>query len=305
MNRIIALLVTVHVGLVPSGLVAQPSAEIQVQCDLLRDAHESLVAPFGAEGPEMGFVCLDSGEFAWAFGFSALEPARPIDDPFGEGFSGTRSLYRVTSFDSKTVASWDFDWGFYDQTIWSIQTTDYDGDGAAEILLGTTNRGAESDLLSYLDVLTYRDDALMPYPLAAGLYMKRAEDVDEDGRLDLILYSPYTLQEFWGLTGDPAFGPDVVAVSLADGSFTQTGAVAEAFLLSQCPQAPDLAELENWDGYFSEETFGVLVCAHYWGLPPEQILDTAQRLLGPSEPGFIADIETMLAEPTEIDLSGQ
>src|SRR5581483_3662092 len=76
-------------------------------------------------------------------------------------------------------------------TITSEQGFDYDGDGEDELIAVGTDQTKEGikELLSW--VLTVKNGAIQPYAAANNFPIARVEDIDRDGRPDLVGYGPY------------------------------------------------------------------------------------------------------------------
>ena len=118
---------------------------------------------------------------------------------------------------------------------------DYDGDGNLEVLLalGDAESGEGSGMTRHLLTLVPR--ALRAYPHSPPLSDdSRMEDVDGDGRPDLVTRGAYeesTLSIYGG--PDPAAVDSLfVQHALPDGRFSANDAVARAALARACPSPP-------------------------------------------------------------------
>lgn len=106
--------------------------------------------------------------------------------------------------------------------------------------------------------------------------MLRSEDVDHDGRADLIVREPFVTTgeaEQSGFSYDIT-GPEWVFHSLPDGSFSSTDAVAVAAARSQCPSAPERVLL----------TERGVACARAWGMTTRNVEAAIRRGCGGRAP---------------------
>lgn len=125
----------------------------------------------------------------------------------------------------------------------SASVFDFDGDDVAELLLRVSAHGHEDTDYEELLVLRVKGRDIEPYPgLPAGV--DGAEDVDNDGRPDLIYY-PYrrVISNYCTGGNDVVYGPSHVAHSRPDGSFLLDDEVAIGHLRKQCEGAVDDAPI--------------------------------------------------------------
>lgn len=117
---------------------------------------------------------------------------------------------------------------------------DYDGDGHPEVLLalGEAESGEGTRIEHHL--LTLGPRGLRAYPHSPPLGEDgRMEDVDGDGRPDLVTRGAYAAATITTCgTGDdaPAVAPMFVHHALPDGRFSDSDAVARAALVRACPE---------------------------------------------------------------------
>jgi hypothetical protein len=95
---------------------------------------------------------------------------------------------------------------------------------------------------------------IAPYPPATSFTPIGIQDVDTDGRPDLVV-------TFFGTGKDaPPTSRRFAAHSLADGSFSIKDAAAVAWAQKQCPSDPQL-DLSTFDGAVAD----AMICSAIWG----------------------------------------
>lgn len=155
-----------------------------------------------------------------------------------------------------------------------VALTDYDGDGEAELLRTTDVRMHEASPRHSSQVLTFVGGRLVPYAKAPREPIERAQDIDGDGRLDLVGRGKYA-----GVTMKNVFGSDVpvapvvfAAHAMETGGFSATDIPAMAFTEHFCPQAPalDLADAAHADK--AAEIAEAVVCARVWGKTEAEVV---------------------------------
>ena len=160
---------------------------------------------------------------------------------------------------------------------------DYDGDGRAEVILRPTVWGTDPpEDLERWRVYTARGGAVVPYAPAAAVEVTGVEDVDRDGRPDLLDANTFATPGGCGQGSGFLYGPTLVAHSLADGTFARDDAAARAYARAQCPAPP--ARLHPGDGpdAFAQTVFNVS-CARLWGASAEAVV--SQLVAAMREPG--------------------
>lgn len=149
---------------------------------------------------------------------------------------------------------------------------DFDGDGLLELLVLVTTSAHEAPWETFVgQVLTKNLDPYPGTPLLSGV-----KDVDGDGRPDLLYQQPYDHEadDVAGF-GHRVSGPDLVAHSLDDGSFSTNDGVALAHAKKACPEPPARIVPEKPSDWSEEDIGHAIVCARLWG---QSAIDVAQAL---------------------------
>jgi hypothetical protein len=162
-------------------------------------------------------------------------------------------------------------WGLFERTEFKKPVlSDLDGDGEEELVLPATrivyagaNEGrVESDAGH---VYHFGPAGLTEYAAATNLSFFDAEDVDGDGRIDLLTHEPFV-----GVTLEPHMpieigvtGPTLVRHARADGAFSMNDDVARSYARRACP-APPAAILAGAE-WGNKAEFLRLACARLWG----------------------------------------
>ena len=118
---------------------------------------------------------------------------------------------------------------FHHVTLDGVGVFDWDRDGRAELYFHESHSQHESGpdvaRLERWWTFTARDDSPREYaPPAARA--TRIEDVDGDGRPDLVMRSPWVTAGECGLAGVDTPGPGLLLHSLPDGTFSSDDAAA-------------------------------------------------------------------------------
>ncbi|MFO0590083.1 MAG: VCBS repeat-containing protein [Polyangiaceae bacterium] len=151
-----------------------------------------------------------------------------------------------------------------------IGTFDLDGDGTEE-LIAALGKGV---------VLSLKDGKISTYSKFKDTAFQRIVDFDQDGRPDLLLSHPYIGGEtLYGCglrmgMGIPNVGADleIVARSLADGTFSTDDPAAQAITKQQCPGIPRHIVAKGADGSFDNpRTWQRVACARLWGVSADSV----------------------------------
>jgi len=153
---------------------------------------------------------------------------------------------------------------------------DYDGDGAAELIVDDDSASPEMALR----VWTVRDGRIVPYTPAEELREVRdVHDVDHDGRPDLVLPSPWSIRDTCGRAGIVHDGPTALAHALPGGGFSTTDAVARAWMLQQCtdtargaPSTPDVLDVACARLSGSDPEHSVAALHARWPAGPQRVV---------------------------------
>ena len=172
----------------------------------------------------------------------------------------------------------------------SLAACDYDGDGTPEAVTVATGREHEGPSEARAQVWTVHDGAIVPYAPAAALDADDAEDVDGDGRPDLLTHLGYEASATAAGSGFEYVlaGPLFVAHATPQGGFALDDAVALAEAERRCSPAPASVIVPVEEGQFGVDdalTAGAIVCARLRGAPAGTTVATVRRACGRSQPG--------------------
>lgn len=211
----------------------------------------------------------------------------PCEDCWDEGEQATEGTYRIVWVAEDGTRAASDARAFHLEsstrvTLVPLATFDWDGDGVPELALRTSFSGHESgDAVT--EILTVAGASLSGFvpaePFAAAI--DEVRDVDGDGRLDVISFTPWctggfgTSEEGGGWTA----GPRTLWHGEAGGAFDDRGAASRAFLAAECgdhtnPLLPDGAgDPELFEGA-PEEALLRVTCAALSG----EVADVRARL---------------------------
>ena len=146
---------------------------------------------------------------------------------------------------------------------------DWDGDGEPEIYVELHEQGDEGHRASQIEVLTFRSGAVAPYAQAQSLDVAGLEDVDHDGRPDLLVYAGYDDALSSCGAGFPYGWPPArfVAHATASGDFSRDDAAAKAHARTWCPAPP--ATIGN---------SAAAICARLWARTPSDVARERARV---------------------------
>jgi len=193
---------------------------------------------------------------------SATEPTRG-DAPFiGSPFSGLPGAPPMPAPLNYIVNP-----GFYQTDLFAPTCFDFDGDGEEELAFSMQAYVSEGEAAGSTGlVFTFKNGTVSPYRAAQGLQWLRTEDVDHDGRPDLL--------------GSYLAVP-VLFHSLPDGTFSASDPVAASYARRYCPPdkravfLPVAIESRNDSGWNGP-------CARLWGATEPQLLAEIDRHCRPN-----------------------
>jgi len=157
-------------------------------------------------------------------------------------------------------------------------TFDWNGDGSPELQLTTIYHAPIGNAPTVFDraFVTFEHDAIVPYAPAVGLPVDHTEDLDKDGRPDLVLgYSLGHLKLcFWGEANDDT-EVFFAAHALPDGRFALGDAVARDYAKKWCPtnRAPIFQKLDSEGDLDSDDAR----CARVWGMSADEVKKALER----------------------------
>ena len=119
-----------------------------------------------------------------------------------------------------------------------------------------------------------KNGTVQPYAPAAGIVFHRVEDVDHDGRPDLVTYGTYraSFPDRCSSEHSPIVGPALLAHALKDGTFSMADAQAIAFAKQSCEKPGFEIARDDEKHVDDEQTAEGIVCARLWGMPAPQVL---------------------------------
>lgn len=279
---------TLQVERVREAEHAAPSVELQATCEAIGQAREKLLwraraaseelSGSGVEGlPALLGACIEGENGRWALIVDALEEARCSDgcarvvwhpawiQPDGSRIDGPR---QQDEFPKRGL-------------LVSAQVFDWDGDGQSELLVhrsrvhtscGATTSARDEEAAAW----RVEGSALAPFtqpmrPDGLGPFVPRlAQDVDQDGRPDLVTVGPYhdrvesSCPAAWPTI--PLEGPPLLALSQPGGTFSLRAPAAMAEARRACPGKPvPLVSELTVEPLALDRTAKNVVCARLWG----------------------------------------
>jgi hypothetical protein len=178
-----------------------------------------------------------------------------------------------------------------------------DGDGDPEVFIAGSvhEEGPDS---GWGELLTFKDGTIRRYETPKDMDVGGAEDVDHDGRLDVLTPGSYSGVEAWSAIGAsyPAVGSVFVAHTLPDGGFSMNDAVAKTRLLQTCPKKSPIA-LDPSEWVEPIEATRQILCARAWGSSEADVvkqLSTRCSRYTP-EPHDTAECPTVLRDAAKVD----
>ena len=241
-----------------------------------RDATLPTVGDFGGGGfPVSAFdtACFPTPKGAWALELGPIHPTTSVRDGklVTERLAGSyHALHLVDApprrSEGPPVPFVVSEWASF---MLDQQLFDYDGDGEPELLLHiqTTEHTAAGN--SSESVFTASGGTVQQYGPAAAFRATLSEDIDSDGRPDLL----YTGEEPFRLEGtsDTPHTSMIsellfAAHSLPDGHFSARDAAAVAYVREQCPLPP--TSIVGDDAAASVKN---VHCARAWGISTADI----------------------------------
>ncbi|MFO0614959.1 MAG: VCBS repeat-containing protein [Polyangiaceae bacterium] len=154
----------------------------------------------------------------------------------------TAALVHVNAKNERVMGeTYAFTLGAYTADFPSVAAPfDFDGDGQDEVVVGTT-RDAPFAHDETGVVLTLDGGRVVPFGPAKAIDVHQVEDVDGDGRPDLMTLAPFrgpTTQSCGDMQMSESLDAPLLAHSLPDGTFSFTDDVALSFDRRGCERAP-------------------------------------------------------------------
>lgn len=161
---------------------------------------------------------------------------------------------------------------YHEYSLSLTALADYDGDGEVEVLRVRDGHEHEGGPVRETSMLTFANGAIGPYAKLGAVDIEEVEDVDGDGRPDLVTRGPYG-----AITMDDAFGNSwpagpvlFLAHALPDGTFRVGDPVSIAYTRAKCPSRPALSFREE-DLQFAHGAEEAVVCARLWGAAEAEV----------------------------------
>jgi hypothetical protein len=246
-----------------------------------RDATLPTVGDFGGGGfPVSAFdtACFPTPKGAWALELGPIHPTTSVRDGklVTERLAGSyHALHLVDApprrSEGPPVPFVVSEWASF---MLDQQLFDYDGDGEPELLLHiqTTEHTAAGN--SSESVFTASGGTVQQYGPAAAFRATLSEDIDSDGRPDLL----YTGEEAFRIDGtsDTRHTSMVLEVlfaahSLPDGQFSARDVASIAYLKTQCPAPPASVVVQAFGSVDEEASVKNVHCARAWGVSTADI----------------------------------
>ena len=211
------------------------------------------------------------GELCGDFGY--LVKLMHLDDK-GAEVAEIPSAYLFQISDAGITFKYTVTSGFFGIRITDTRFFDFDGDGEDEVFvathIGTKDLTHEAEGV----LLAWKGGKIGPYEPAASLKIHALDDIDADGRPDLVLDTFKTTQPDDKGGRNPATTLRALAHSLPDGSFSTKDAVAAGYVQKQCPTPP---KFEAGGVVTNGDT---IACALFWGASAKDL----EPLLAKSPP---------------------
>jgi hypothetical protein len=214
--------------------------------------------------------------------------ARWDPDTDAAAYSGAFTLLRESS--SAGVVRWSV---FADgsRPLWpaSLDAYDFDHDGEPELIAALRTHAGARDPVFALGFVTFKSGRVEPYAPAIGMPIDRLEDIDHDGRPDLVLEYVVGRGHRCDWAVDGGGGPDIVTLvahTLADGSFSLSDGVAQTQFAERygCTRAPS-GTVHVSDGGSGADAPSIveasIVCARLWGVAADAVMGELDRVCAP------------------------
>jgi hypothetical protein len=244
----------------PQLAAASPAASPHALCEALARDQRAALRPYFDEERRTsgafdgrGFVrrfCWPDTAGVWGVSFSAIEvtPSKLIKIPYrseaGPFVSATLSLVRV-GLDGRRLSGKPRPYSWIAGQEGSA--FDWNGDGVAELAFPQGAGSAE------LAIWTVASGAIAPYAPAADIAVRAVEDLDGDGRPDLLYTAPFSGEMELPDAMDTSLylrphegGFWLVAHALPDGTFSRDDEVAREYARKECPAGDLDVRDRNW-----------------------------------------------------------
>jgi hypothetical protein len=172
------------------------------------------------------------------------------------------------------------------RSIHTLVVGDIDGNRDPEIFLagGIHEEGPDP---GWTLLLSFKDGAIGPYAGAKDVDVNGVEDVDHDGRLDLLTSGRYSGIEANSQIGSsyPVIEGLFVAHTLSDGGFSMTDSVAKAALKKTCPKKEPISLPPDTEWVEPTDAAKQVLCARAWGASEADVLKQMKARCTKYDPG--------------------
>ena len=275
------------VGVVDAAPVVSPA------CQKLTDGTLKVLATTKAvetclPDPDLtGTACVSNDKGTWGFrvdDVKRIAPAFPgelcgdfgylvnlvhVDDKGGE-VAQIPGPYLFQISDAGKTFKYTVTRGTLGIRITGTRFFDFDGNGEDEVFVSTETQGTKTEGV----ILAYKGGKIALYEPAASFKIHALEDLDGDGRPDLVLDTFRTRHDDENGLTSAATTLRALAHSLPDGTFSTKDAVAAGYAQKQCPAPP---KFEAGGVVTDGDT---IACALFWGATAKDL----ESLLAKSPP---------------------
>lgn len=204
-------------------------------------------------------------------------------------FAEALSSENLTDHDGGT-ASFDIFPPYLETSLRVARTFDADGDGEPELLITATRDAPEYTLLSS-SLWTFRNGKVSLYGEGRLPAIVMMDDVDEDGRPDIVTRGPYQGKPtaWFSDIESPWLAPMFLAHALEDGGFAESDLVARSWVKRACRTKPKAIKLDGGpyvdDGHPIAEQ---IVCARVWGASEAEAVANVKSVCEAADPDAAA-----------------
>ncbi|MEO6420993.1 MAG: hypothetical protein ABIP39_16395, partial [Polyangiaceae bacterium] len=204
-------------------------------------------------------------------------------------FAEALSSESLTDHDGGT-ASVDVYPPYLETSLSLARAFDADGDGEPELLVAATRDAPEFTLVSS-SLWTFRNGKVSLYGEGRLPAIVMMDDVDEDGRPDIVTRGPYQGKptSWFSSIESPWLAPMFLAHALEDGGFTESDLVARSWVKRMCRTKPKAIKLDG--GPYVEDEHPVaeqIVCARVWGASEAEAIANVKSVCETTDPDAAA-----------------
>ncbi len=204
-------------------------------------------------------------------------------------FADALSSEDLTDHDGGTAA-FDLFPPYVETTLTLAQTFDADGDGEPELLISAARDAPEYTLVS-ASLWTFRNGKVSVYGGGRFPAIVKMEDVDEDGRPDILTRGPYQGKPaaWFSSVESPWLAPMFLAHALEDGGFTEADLVARSWVKRTCRAKPKAIKLDG--GSYVPNNHSIaeqIVCARVWGASEAEAIANVKSVCESTNPDAAA-----------------